>query len=933
MLITEITPNLSEMINDNVCPPIRERSNTLPSMVSRTAFVRHSAIELKRTTPLSNLHQSSLATNIKCNATLQPIAILQGGLNAKDYVYLGSSEMSCMSDTGMTLDESGKLIIIKGYSRDVFSGLYHKYLKKRACHYYRVMEKDSSRMRFDALYINEHGKLIGKLKGSNIFYTINIEKSTKVYFSDGVDDNVQITFQRNIYITPEKLLFKRNDGHQFHFDFKQGEIHLLGLVTPPKEYSCTLFSHHLKLPLPSKYRIVSVKKIRNCLQLETVHDKKTRIYYLDPTHISIPKLVAKRVSHKPPQNLYSCLGTDSHEKYDSGQPFSSTRLGNFSSKHIPLLAPTIDNIRTQWKKFVLSNRKGNRKDALHHLVKASDPGFSALKTVANKMITPRNATAKGNNEIPCISDIKNNYQGLIRELPVTVTRATTVANALLELLSKMEENDSISLSDTSVFSAFAGIARGGVPFSPGYFLGLVVAVSKTHCITFEKINGESIRFSFMNKRNTLAAALCGTGQGLEKSLFNRAKIDFFTVMPLEANLILFLYTCKTEDFSFDIKIDQLPSLINGPIDLPEHDANIQRIIDKLIINQTTEQGVEFSLEARIIELRAQIGMGYEPSNYLVIPRTGGGLMLNGEILSFKNSKTSKLEYNTQIRKNQQSDTTLKALSTSCSFVGECKIMPIVSSTINNESFYLPMPIIENSQKKNIISKASLIQYCSQQTAPPMLFSIHQENVKYFSKMYHELNNIDAEMEYVGIINKITKVKITRPLSRQSNTRYKKTHYKLQDIMFDHPFVAELKKIKSELPNKERDNMNKKLCYFFTAKYTINDFHQDSLFKLKEEVKVLTEFKTNQRLQRKAIKNLQKKIRLFQEKTQYQLSMIEIKSVGSLSKENSSIPNLIINFNHKKTLSYSKSLGNIIFKYSDEDLQVSPCKVICDYKFI
>lgn len=936
MLITEMTPNLSNLINNDLCNPVRERSHTLPSMISRAEFIRNSAIELKRATPLINLHQSSLAKEIKHEATLQPMPITKmDKLNAKDYVYLGSSEMRFVGDVGITINSEGQLIMIQGCSHNLIMGLYHKYIQKKHHRCFLVHEKNKNHaIRFDALYINQQGKLLGKIKNGEIFYTINIEKNTKHYYANKSDSNLIITFQKYYGTSPEELSFTKNDNCRLFFSFKEGKIYLFEYANATNKYDYRLLPTCLTLPLPHKYQILSVKKTKGKLQIETLHKKKTRIYYLDPCWINTAQMRAKRLSHKPPQNLYSSMGADAHEKYDSGQPFSSTRLGNFSSKHIPLFSLAIDNFRVHWKKSIQTHSKRKYGDTARNLAKTLDPGLRALYSATKNMVTPLHSADRELHEIPGVSDIRNKYSGLIHELPDSVVNDETVAGRLSTLLAQVEENDRLALNETNVISAFCGIARGGIPFSPGYFFGLVAAISKTHNIAFEKYDKGNIRFSFINKRNAIGAALLGTGQGLEKTLLHRVGIDFFTIMPLEANIILSAYQSKIDDFSFDIKTIALPSLIEGSTSTPEEQNSINRIVDELVVNRTDEYGGEVSLEARIMEFRAQLGTVFEPNNYLVIPRTGGGMMLNAEAISAKRSQKKAIRYKTQDTQSTAVETTLKALSATYNLVGECKIMPIMASSIHDAQFYFPMPIIENSQKITKLKIGSRIDKNLSAQKASTDYGIHPSNVKYVTNMIATLEKIDNEMECVDYIAKLMKAKMTHPLPGNASRAQKKANPSLKKSFLEHTFNAELNNIKKELSQKQRDSMNKKISYFFTAKYRLTHTLQMKLSHIKHELGELIENKNKigPIQQQEKIKQLQNNIKFFLKNAQYRLRLIEIRSVGELSKTKASIPNIIINFVNKKTFSYTKHLGDISFEY-DESAALLPCKITCDYNFI
>lgn len=82
-----------------------------------------------------------------------------------------------------------------------------------------------------------------------------------------------------------------------------------------------------------------------------------------------------------------------------------------------------------------------------------------------------------------------------------------------------------------------------------------------------------------------------------------------------------------------------------------------------------------------------MGTVYEPGNYVVAPRNTTGFMLS--IKKTRESHTSPDE-NEQISKRVE----LQAFSPHARIVAENKIMPIVSTNINNNDFYFPLPIID-----------------------------------------------------------------------------------------------------------------------------------------------------------------------------------------------------------------------------------------------
>ena len=49
--------------------------------------------------------------------------------NANNYVYLGSTNTSLLNNMGITLSDDGSLLLIKGKTHDLITGLYNKHFK------------------------------------------------------------------------------------------------------------------------------------------------------------------------------------------------------------------------------------------------------------------------------------------------------------------------------------------------------------------------------------------------------------------------------------------------------------------------------------------------------------------------------------------------------------------------------------------------------------------------------------------------------------------------------------------------------------------------------------------------------------------------------------------------------------------------------------
>lgn len=298
-------------------------------------------------------------------------------INAKDYVYLGSVSKSLFNQTGLSLDKDGNLLFVKGRRADLFMGIYQKYIKTPDYLICPVMlNNETISMKFNALIINKKGALIAIEKKTEQPYRIIFQNS------EGKDPNEVII-----------MLYKESEERGIENDLTftclndSKTIFCSFYITQGKLYlkKCDLDDHHnynqtsykINLPLKKQWQINSVKKTLHVLQLEIKNKStnKTRIFYLDPLYINLERQEAKWLSHKPPQNLISGLGNDPHESYYSGQPFSSTRAGNFSSQYIPLLSSSVDKFRMSLKRAKSFYYRRQHGECAKEIIRSVDPGF------------------------------------------------------------------------------------------------------------------------------------------------------------------------------------------------------------------------------------------------------------------------------------------------------------------------------------------------------------------------------------------------------------------------------------------------------------------------------------------------------------------------------------------------------------------------------
>lgn len=935
MLIAEIKSNLSDQVNNNFCEGMRERSNTFPTSHSDISRIRNSAFDFRRINQLKESYKSMLsdaAKEVNVDIKLVPTMIKDtSSINAKDYVYLGSCETEFVLDMGITLDAEGRLIFINGQRKGLISGLYNKYIKTRKYFCYTAHDlTNNNDYLFDALHINEDGKLTGRIKDTSRQYTIDIEKNSKTYSLSESNENITLRLTEQEELIPEEIKLERSDGITLTFTCKNNALYLSEFKREKNTVSYREYESLIKLKSLENYNILSVKKARGTLQLETIHNKKKRIIYLNPNRIELPKTSAKSFSHKPPQNLYSALGYDPHEYYDSGQPFSSTRCGNFSSKWIPLFSNAIDNFRINLQKSKCQWHDKHYKKSIYAMTNAIDPGIRATASTIKNFSKLCQSSEKTGKIAGDIINMNNNYTSLLEKLPDSVVSDKDITVAIPSLLKNLKNGDQLSLIKSNDISMFGGIARGGVPFVPAYFVGFVGALSKKHCVSFAKIDDNETSCSFDNKLTALIALLAGTGQGLEKTLLKTPSIDYFTILPIESNIILFSKIDKGINLTLKIDKKELSNFLEKSSKKSELIHFLDEREHNISINKKNEYTNKLSIEARALEFRLQIGTGYEPGNYVVAPRSTAGIMLSGDILSIKLTKETNITPDSNEIKSKKIE--LQALSPHAKIVRENKIMPIVSTEINNDNYYFPLPIIEESNSKNIISRQAYIKKSHQYTNGVNFFD---KNEKTISDVIESLNEMDIKIEKNHDIRCLTRLELVCKKSKKVKSHlFKKKNNSIKDVLIHKDFIDSLKRTKSDLLSKERDSMGKNINYHISADYKLTEQSKRDKENLEQEIAIIKDntSQLNSAELQLLVNNLHSKVKSFKENATYLLTKIDLMSTGYLSEFSSTIPNLIFYFNDRKSLSLTKHIGDITFEYNKENTKY-PSRIVSNMHFL
>ncbi|WP_213989530.1 AvrE-family type 3 secretion system effector [Sodalis sp. dw_96] len=639
-------------------------------------------------------------------------------LNAINYVYLGSIHGGPPLHQGLTLDEQGNLLLIKGKSKDLFKSGWLSAARDSKFYIAKIDLWEEYKIQFSRLSINHEGQLIAWAKRENVQYEIefNMEDITKeIYLDRPVDTTSHIVVQVTKLSIPvhnySSLQFNLDEKNSIKFFFTNGAIYLKEIWNDKYRYSYDLMKHKLNLPLPSRAKILSATKVANQVKLCIVQDGATRIKYFSPHHVNMQTCNVKHLSHKPVQNFYSGTGADPYEKVRSGLPFDRQRLGNFSSKNIPLLSSLIENFRGNFKKAKNAHFAGDNYRTGRFLVKAIDPGVQCVVETVREAVSPKTPSSGLAQRQGIVQEISQ-LSGFVQDTRLDkvfssasdyFNKTTPLAQNLKLSLSLLEENDSVSLKISKNAALFFGIAAAGIPFV-GWFAGVLARRGNEVSLTLTKSESGNIYFSFIKNNANSLVVLAGTGQGLEDKgkLLSASGIDFITFLPVEANLILAGNSENEHSFNFEIKwcdIDFFLEKLLNPGDMIEQ---VEEWVTGATLKKTRDKNITLSLEAKS-ELRGQVGFMANANTFLVLPRTAMGAAATVNFCDYAKSESvtiSDFGDKNNLLKEKSSKTIF--LSSSLNAYDEIKIMPIALTGLNapgNQIMCYPLPLVEESNQQ------------------------------------------------------------------------------------------------------------------------------------------------------------------------------------------------------------------------------------------
>ena len=679
---------------------------------------------LRRSEKMANIH----CVSVKVKLAYECINDSRR-LNAIDYVYLGSLYGGPPLHQGLTLDEQGNLLLIKGKSSDFFKRCWLKATQNTKFYIAKIDLWEERKMQFSRLNINQEGKLIAWGKNEKVQYEINftMEGITKEIYVDRPLDTasyigLQIIKLSKPFHKSLLLQFSLDEINTIEFFFTNGSLYLNEIWNDKYRYNYDFMKHRLTMPLPSRAKILSATKVANQVKLCIEQDGGTSIMYFSPHHVNMQTCHVKHLSHKPVQNFYSGTGADPHEKVHSGLPFDRQRLGNFSSKNIPLFSSVIDNFRRNFKKAKNAHFAGDKYRTGRFMAKAFDPGLQCMFETAREVVwpkkTPSGLTPRHEviQEVLPLTDFVQDKR--LRKVFSSATDYIGPAESLERMLklslSSLEENESISLNISKSTAFFIGVAAAGLPI-PGWFAGTLARWGKQDSLTLTKSESGKISFSFIRNKARSLVALAGTGQGLEEKgkLLSAGGIDLITVLPVEANFIAAGNAENEHSFSFKIEwshIDLFLGILFSPNTM---NGQVEKWITDATLKKTRDKNITLSLEAKS-EFRGQIGFMANANTYLVLPRTalGAAATMNFCDYAKKESITiSGLGDTNNLLKEKSAKTTY--LSSSLNAFHERKIMPIAMTgldTPGKQIMCYPLPLFEESNQRLPLSHNKISRY-------------------------------------------------------------------------------------------------------------------------------------------------------------------------------------------------------------------------------
>ncbi|WP_193016517.1 MULTISPECIES: hypothetical protein [Gammaproteobacteria] len=904
--------------------------------------------------------------------------------SANNYVYLGSTNMPLLNNMGVTLSDDGDLILIKGKTHDLFTGLYQKYMKGGfKYNVFNIDSKNSNNIKFKELYVNSEGFLIGNkrtkneldnVEGNNCeLYKIKFKQIEKEYnLNDDTSNNVDSKFivEYEKYIVEEHLKqdlssinnvieLKENNvlkvnrkGLDIIMEIKDNQLFTTGLPATLESYNDEVDSnaiikkHKVKLPLKETDKILAIKPILNQIQLVVDKGNKIKIYYLDPLNIFAIKnyqYEVTRLKQEPPLSFYSMIGENNYKNYHSGQPFSTQTIGNFSSQHIPFFSSIIDNARVHIDKAKQQYALKKYTAMAVNIAKSIDPGFrglfSNIKALINSSILPHK------NKNIALYGVRKNISkdyAVLNKVIKGINNGKTQGEIIYSLVNELKEQERIIINHANDIRAFFGINAFYLPGNIGVNAFVLAHYAKTHSLMLSKNEKEEVIFSFINTMNTDITAGLSAGVGGFNQRWKNNNIDYGVVTPIMASTLLNVNYDKQSNFSFKIGLENVSEFINQGLDISE---------DLLKYNSTLEGNEKLTLlfgnEIRS-EMSFNVDVSVNPNTGVTIPRNaiGANIVLNFLKLDLNINKF--IGYGEIESKTSDKNINLNFFDLGFEFYRDLKFTPSTTSSTNSIQWY-PLATIKNFEimaQKKINSLFNMVIFDSRNKQDKKEFEKNKKELKGIYKRVLKINKLfDTYPNQYDVSNKINKLDdISLALSSDKKSK-NKLSYRLSETKFDFinqiikkpislvsenkkikQFLLDLKERKETLSSQEKDNMNEKFKPYVISKYKLDHKSVDIYIKNKIKIKnILEEVKNNENITLYDIKNkldeLYNECKKELDKIEYQLDSVEVMSVSELAEKTKSLPLFFLRLGSRKTIIHHQVKGEIKFFYDKNKEQL------------
>lgn len=840
---------------------------------------------------------------------------------AENYIDLSSCDMRVARSDGIAIDNSGHLILVKNsISASSRKKLFSK--KKDEWELYRIFlsGSDYSKLLFSSIFVDCKGKLIGRNKKYGTYYEIKLSASKiicqysvtleEMNFSISDYDATDIEKQLKIFI------FK---GVSFYTDFTKDTLILSDSIEKNKFDEKNEDKIEIKVPLKRGLEIKHVKVMRESIQLvisgSGIDD--TRICYIKPKNICLNKEQILKLSSSPPHGFLSSIAPNIFDTFSPGLPFRLGKKRFFSKFRTSLTSRYQSRVSERPKNKIWEGRE-KRVNNLLNYIKPLDPGIRAATSAISKFREKDNIEKDG--FFNSLADLNTGHGKILNEIYDDVMKNKTYSEKIEFIMNSIEIDESITLTNEARLFFFFGFAITGSPLSPGFFTGLVAEMIKTYEIILTKLPDGETKFSFQRKLGTSLYAICGTGQGLERTAGEYNHISFLTVLPFEANIILNVFKKTSISFSFILKTEKIHTFISGKIDNQEN--KIESKLFNVELTKHSESGSAFFLEAKA-EGRLQLGTSPIVHLFLVSPRTAIAPVCSLNLFTFMKEKeqatlfeidNSKLEETSVNHQNSYTHSSLDALKMNLSVITEGKVMPIIlTSTESEGGIAVPLPLPLRGTDK-ILKRATISPL---KNSIPIDFTC--PSVKILEKCINKLAGISGIILQKKL-KSYTDLKLLLALNNRELTE------SLENNPTSLMLLSELKKIKEKYSNLQINQFNKRKKIYFELHYEPDGY---MLKKAKDKIEYI------QRLT-KAYRNLSKKYKYKFAKTVYsdteklisetklKLRTIIVKCSGKISKSKTSIP-LILGFKSKRSIACTTVITKFDLFYRKEKIELTGYK--------